>query len=432
MEQARRKGTAFGTPYWDEGVDRATTTPVAELPASADLVVIGGGYTGLNAALAAAKAGLDVVVLDREHPGTGASGRNGGHVSTSMKPGLDELSAKVGKAKARAILSLGFSAVSYLNGLIADEGIDCQLENCGHFTGAHKPSAMAGLKAWAEEQRALGNPVEIVSKEDQRAYCGSDHFHGGVFMPAWQSIHPGRYVNGLAMRVIAAGARVFSGQDVVGLSQSAAGVEVALAGGATIRARSVVVATNAHTGPITPRLRRQIIPIASVQIATERLDPELVRRLHPRRAMSYDSRRLVTYTRPSPDGTRVLVGSRVRFTPGDPEASRAPMHARMERFFPELAGVRSDYLWGGLVGYTFDHLPHIGTDGAIHHAMGYCGTGVAMASYFGHLLGRRVAGETDTVTPLDGMPFASAPFYRGEPWFLPFAFAWYAFKDRFG
>lgn len=102
------------------------------------------------------------------------------------------------------------------------------------------------------------------------------------------------------------------------------------------------------------------------------------------------SRRLVTYTRPSPDGTRVLVG------------------------------------------YTFDHLPHIGTDGAIHQAMGYCGTGVAMASYFGHLLGRLVAGETDTVTPLDGMPFASAPFYRGEPWSLPFAFAWYAFKDRFG
>lgn len=432
MKLARQKGTAFGTPYWDEGVGMATTTPVMELPASADLLVVGAGYTGLNAALAAAKVGLDVIVLDRELPGSGASGRNGGHVSTSMKPGLDELSAKVGKEKARAILSLGKSAVSYLNDMIAEEGIDCQLENCGHFTGAHKPSAMAGLRAWADEQRTLGNPVKMVAQQDQRAYCGSDHFHGGVFMPAWQSIHPGHYVNGLVKRVLATGVRIFSGQDVVGLTQSAAGADVALASGATIRARSVVVATNAHTGPMAPRLRRQIIPIASVQIATERLDPELVQQLHPRRAMSYDSRRLVTYTRPSPDGARVLVGSRVPFTPGNPEASRAPMHARMERLFPELAGVRSDYLWGGLVGYTFDHLPHIGTDGAIHHAMGYCGTGVAMASYFGHLLGRRVAGDTTTKTALDGMPFASAPFYRGEPWFLPFAFAWYAFKDRFG
>lgn len=432
MDQARQPSTSFGTPYWDEGIDKAETTPVTELPASADLVVIGAGYTGLNAALAATRAGLDVVVLDREHPGSGASGRNGGHVSTSMKPGLEELSAKVGKAKARDILSLGFSAVSYLNRLIADEGIDCQLENCGHFTGAHKPSAMAGLKAWAEEQRWLGNPVEIIARDEQRAYCGSDHFHGGVFMPAWQSIHPGCYVNGLAARVLAAEAKVFAGQDVTELSQSAKGVEIVLAGGAKIRARSTIVATNAHTGPITPRLRRQVIPIASVQIATEKLDPELVRQLHPRRAMSYDSRRLVTYTRPSPDGTRILVGSRVRFTPGQPEVSRSQMHARMQRFFPELAGVRSDYLWDGLVGYTFDHLPHIGTDGAIHHAMGYCGTGVAMASYFGHLLGRRVAGDKDTTTPLDGMPYASAPFYRGEPWFLPFAFAWYGFKDRFG
>lgn len=102
----------------------------------------------------------------------------------------------------------------------------------------------------------------------------------------------------------------------------------------------------------------------------------------------------------------------------------------MERFFPELRGVRSDYLWGGLIGYTFDHLPHIGTDGVVHQAMGYCGTGVAMASHLGHLLGRRVAGNRHAMTtPLDGMPFA--PLYHGRPWFLPFAFAWYGFKDRF-
>lgn len=432
MNDARQPSSSFGVPYWDEGVDKVRTTPPTELPASADVAVVGVGYTGLNAALAATKAGLDVVVLDREQPGSAASGRNGGHVSTSMKPGLAELSAKFGQPRAKEILGLGFSAVAYLNTLIAEEGIDCQLENCGHFTGAHKPSAMAGLDAWAAEQRSLGNPVEVVRKDDQRAYCGSDHFHGGVFMPAWQSVHPGRYVNGLAKRVMEAGARIFVGQNAVSLAQSAKGVDIGLSSGTTLRARSVVITTNAHTGPVTPRLRRQIIPIASVQIATEQLDPALVTQLHPRRAMSYDSRRLVTYTRPSPDGTRVLVGSRVRFVPGQAEASRREMHERMERFFPELRGVRSDYLWGGLVGYTFNHLPHIGTDGAIHHAMGYCGTGVAMASYFGHLLGRRVAGDKGTLTPLDGMPFASMPFYRGEPWFLPFAFAWYAFKDRFG
>ncbi|WP_246741035.1 NAD(P)/FAD-dependent oxidoreductase [Mesorhizobium sp. NZP2298] len=407
--------------------------PATDPPKSADLVVVGAGYTGLNAALAAAKAGLDVVVLDREHPGSAASGRNGGHISTSMKPGLAELSARIGETQARQVLGIGFSAVRYLNQLIAQEGIDCHLETCGHFTGAHKPSAMTGLAAWAEEQQSLGNPVELVRKQDQRSYCGTDHFHGGVFMPAWQSLHPGRYVAGLTERVMATGARIHGAQEVVSLAQSASGVQVGLAGGAAIRARSVIVATNAQTGPATPRLRRQIIPIASVQIATEALDKALVAELHPRRAMSYDSRRLVTYTRPSPDGTRVLVGSRVRFRPGDPEASRHKMHARMERFFPELRGVRSQYLWGGLVGYTFDHLPHIGSDGAVHHAMGYCGTGVAMASYFGNVLGRRAAGEgNETLTPLDGMPFASAPFYRGRPWFLPFAFAWYAFKDRFG
>lgn len=428
MDATRQPAAAFGRPYWDEGVALPATTS-GPLPATADLVVIGAGYTGLNAALTAARAGLDVVVIDSEAPGNAASGRNGGHVSTSMKPGLAELTERFGAETARAILGLGKAAVAHLNRVIADERIDCALETCGHFTGAHKPAALAGLHAWAAEQRDLGNPVEPVQRAEQQAYVGSEHFHGGIFMPAWQSLHPGRYVAGLAS-VVLRHARIYSGQEAVGLTQAANGATVTLRNGRVLRARSAIVATNAMTGAIAPRLRRQIIPIASVQIATELLDPALVRRLHPRRAMSYDSRRLVTYTRPSPDGTRVLVGSRVRFVPGNPEASRARMHRRMEMFFPELAGIRSDYLWGGLVGYTFNHLPHVGTEGVIHHAAGYCGTGVAMASYLGSLVGCRAAGIA-APTPLDAMPFASAPFYNGRPWFLPFAFAWYGLLDRF-
>lgn len=425
----RHPAADFGVPYWTSGIAHAPVTDGA-LPDSADVVVIGAGYTGLNAALAAARAGSDVVVLDRETPGNSASGRNGGHVSTSMKPGLGELCAKLGADRARAILGLGRLAVSYLDDLVEGENLDCDYEQCGHFTGAHKPSALKGLQGWAEEQRDLGNPVDEVARADQHAYIGSDHFHGGIFMPNWKSVHPGKYVVALAGRV-ADHARLFADQNVSCLSREGGGVAVTLASGHVIRAKTAIVATNAQTGAITPALRRRVIPIASVQIATETLDPDLVARLHPRRAMSYDSRRLVTYTRPSPDGCRVLVGSRVRFRPGAAESSRFQMHRKMEMFFPELSGVQSDFVWGGLVGYTFDHLPQVGNDGPIHYAMGYCGTGVAMASYLGNLIGQRAAGLPDCDTPLDGLPVQTLPLYNGRPWFLPFAIGWYRFLDQF-
>lgn len=427
---ADQPAKAFGTPYWAEGVTPAVTS-TGPIPDSADLVVIGAGYTGLNAALDAARARQSVIVLDRETPGNSASGRNGGHVSTSMKPGLAELSHHLGADRARAILGLGQEAVAHLDALIAREGLVCDYETCGHFTGAHKPSALAGLKVFAQEQRSLGNPVDEVTRADQRAYVGSDHFHGGIYMPKWKSLHPGKYAQALAEKV-AAVAGLYGHQTVASVDKVADGVEVALASGRKIRAKAAIIATNAHTGALSRPLRRRLMPIASVQIATEKLDPALVARLHPRRAMSYDSRRLVTYTRPSPDGSRVLVGGRVNFTPGNVEASRAAMKQRLTMFFPELAKVKTDYLWGGLVGYTFDHLPQIGSDGPIHFAMGYCGTGVAMASYLGARLGQRVSGAPGgEPTPLDGMPAKSVPFYDGNPWFLPFAFAWYGLQDRY-
>lgn len=425
-----RLSADFGRPYWAEGVIPARTTE-GPVPKSADLVVVGAGYTGLNAALAAANAGQSVVVLDREAPGSSASGRNGGHVSTSMKPGLAELSKKVGPEKARAILSLGLEAVAHLDALIDREAIDCDYETCGHFTGAHKPSALEGLKAWADEQRDIGNPIDVVDRSDQRGYVGSDHFHGGVYMPRWKSLHPGKYVNALADRV-ARLAAVHGQQTVSGIEKRGSGATVRLASGNEIAARNVVIATNAQTGALSRDLRRRLMPIASVQIATEPLDPDLVAKLHPRRAMSYDSRRLVTYTRPSPDGRRVLLGGRVRFVPGRSASSRSEMHRRLAAFFPELAKTKTEFLWGGLVGYTFDHLPQIGSDGPIHYAMGYCGTGVAMASYMGARIGQRVSGEPGgEPTPLDGMPARSVPLYDGDPWFLPLAVGWYAMLDRF-
>jgi glycine/D-amino acid oxidase-like deaminating enzyme len=430
-DPARFRPADFGRPYWAEAIPGPPPpADPARLPASADVVVVGAGYTGLNAALAAARAGLDVVVIDRDYPGAGASGRNGGHVSSSMKPEEAELARHVGAERAREVLSLGPAAQAYLNRLIAEERIDCDLETPGHFMGAHKPGAVAGLKAWAEGQRALGTPVQWVERADQRAIVGSDHFHGGVLMPSWQSLHPGKYVAGLAARVEAAGVRIFPGVALLSVARGRERVELSLVGGRRITARHAILGMNAHVGSAAPDLRRQVIPIASVQVSTVPLDPGLVRRLHPRRAMVYDSRRLVTYSRVSPDGTRILVGSRVPFTFGQPQRSRAAMQARMARVFPELSETPTGHIWGGLVAYTPDHLPHIGSDDGLHHAMGYCGTGVAMASYLGHLLGRRAAGEEAT-TALDEVAGAGLKLYNGRPWFLPAVMAWYGFEDRF-
>jgi glycine/D-amino acid oxidase-like deaminating enzyme len=177
-------------------------------------------------------------------------------------------------------------------------------------------------------------------------------------------------------------------------------------------------------------MRRRVIPIGSYVIATEALDPALVDRLIPRNRIVSDTRKVVYYYRASPDRRRILFGGRVSLSETDPRRSGPKLHADLAGIFPELAKTRISHSWCGFVAYTFDELAHIGRHDGMHYAMGYCGSGVGMASYLGMRLGQQVLGLAEGATAFDDLPFQTRPFYSGNPWFLAPSVLFYRWRDR--
>jgi glycine/D-amino acid oxidase-like deaminating enzyme len=171
-----------------------------------------------------------------------------------------------------------------------------------------------------------------------------------------------------------------------------------------VAAKQVLVATNGYTGKLVPWLQRRVIPIGSYIIATESLAGDVMARLMPKKRVTSDSRKVVYYYRPSPDGRRSLFGGRVSYNETDPRVSGPLLHAAMTNIFPELAKTRITHSWYGFVAYTFDELMHIGEREGMFYAMGHCGSGVSMASYLGMRLGQKVLGRAEGQTAFDRDP----------------------------
>ncbi len=416
------------TPYWWDQVPRPALAAV-ELPAAADVLIIGSGYTGLNAALQTARGGRRTIVLDAEDAGWGCSTRNGGQISTSIKPGFDELARRHGPDRAAALIREGFSSLAWLGEFIAAEQIDCDFRIAGRFHAAHNPAQYEMLARRAASQpKGLEAPVEMVPRAEQRRELGTDTYFGGAVYTRHAAVDPARYHQGLLDRVIAAGATVVTQCKATGIAAEGQGFRVTTPRG-TIVARDVVVATNGYTGPATGWLRRRVIPIGSYIIATEELPEALMARLMPRNRIVSDTRKIVFYYRASPDRRRILFGGRVSHDETDPRVSGPLLHADMVKLFPELAATRISHSWCGFVAYTFDELMHVGRHEGVHYAMGYCGSGVGMASYLGMRLGQQVLGLAQGRTAFDGLSFPTRPFYTGNPWFLAPSIRYYRWRD---
>ncbi|MEO0819648.1 MAG: FAD-binding oxidoreductase [Pseudomonadota bacterium] len=398
-------------------------------PAAADVVVIGSGYTGLNAALETARAGRHTVVLEAGDAGGGCSTRNGGQISTSVKPEVEALARRHGQARAEAVRQAGLDALDWIETLVAREGLDCDFAKTGRFHAAHTPAAYEALARSAEAGPKCGAvEAAAVPRAEIRSELGTDLYFGGVVYARHAALHPAKYHRGLLERVLAAGAEVVPHTAALAIERDGRAFRVATPSG-EIRARDVVVATNGYTSALTPWLRRRVIPIGSYIIATEPLEPALMDRLFPTGRVTSDTRKVVYYFRASPDRRRVVFGGRVAAAETDPRASAPLLHAELTRIFPELAGTKVSHSWLGFVAYTFDEIAHTGCHEGIHYAMGYCGSGVSMASFLGMRMGQKVLGLKEGRTPFDDLPFPTRPLYHGRPWFLPAAVAFYRWRD---
>lgn len=417
--------------YWTAAAP-LPAPPAAPLPAAVDVLVVGGGYTGLSAARETASAGRRTLVLDRGAIGGGCSGMNGGQVAYSFKPGLTELTQRHGAELGLRVALEARHALDYLRDLIERERLDCDWQPRGTFVGAHTPRALRALCAEAARPPdLLGQRISIIARADVRTEIASERYHGGAIYHDDASVHPAKLLHALFGRAVAAGAECHDHCEVLHISRSASGFEVETSRG-RLRARRILIATNGYSGPVSPWHRRRVIPIGSYQIATEPLGIERVRELIPNFRNVGDTRRVVIYLRPSPDGTRILFGGRAAL--GETDASRVVprLLAMMTDVFPSLAGVTATHAWMGFVGFTFDTMPHIGERDGLYHCLGYCGQGVPTATYFGMRVGQQMADKREGRTALDGLPFPSRPFYYGKPWFLAPSILAYRALDRLG
>jgi len=413
-------------PFWWE--DFAPTTEGSTAPPdSADVVVVGSGYGGLSAALELKRSGVDAIVLEAEKFGQGASTRNGGAISGGVNVGKG-ISGR--EQAALEMLSDGAESMRHLETIIAREAIDCRYRHAGRFVGAWTPDHYDALAKKVETlNQNTDSGARMVPRERQREEIGSDFYYGGTVVERAAQLHPALYYKGLLAAVRRAGVRMSAGIKVERIRREADGFAVETSQG-PIRARHVAIATNGYTGEATPQLRRRLVPVASHIIATEELPEDLAHGLNPKWRSLSNTCRILCYYRLSPDGRRMIFGGRARFTPVDPTVSSRILHRFMTDRFPQLKGVKLTHAWNGNVAFTFDGAPHMGVMDGLHYALGCNGSGVAMLSYLGYQTARKIVGGSNRVCAFDRAEFPTAPFYTGNPWFLPIVGGWYRLRDR--
>lgn len=424
------------TPLWWDDAQPLDLTPRndngglhnSSLPNRVDVAVIGSGYTGLNAALETVRGGRSTLVLDAEQAGWGCSSRNGGQISTSIKPSIEKLAKKFGVERAVAIHREGQSALEWIADFIHSEAIDCDFSHVGRFHAAHTPAHYEMLAQEAKRNTVETAGVEMIPRSEQRKELGSNAYFGGALYPNHASLHPAKYHSELLKRVLNAGATVLAHTPVLQIEKTSDGYILTTNRGSVV-ARDVVVATNGYSGKILPWLRRRIIPIGSYIIATEVLPEALVNDLFPKNRIASDTCRVVYYYRASPDRRRIVFGGRVSARETDPKLSAPALYKDMTRIFPELRDYKISHSWAGTVAYSFDTLAHCGRHDGMYYAASYCGSGVSMASYLGMRTGKRILGLESGKTAFDDLPFPTRPLYYGTPWFLPATVAWYRWCD---
>lgn len=411
--------------FWTEDAPPADRAP-APLPDRCDVAIVGGGYTGLAAARALARHGASVVVLERHTVGWGASGRNGGFVLPGYKPDVAVLARRLGLDEARRLFGLSLEAVDSLERLIRDENIACDYARCGWITLAARPGHLRALEKDARFLReSVHYETTVLGPRDLEAEIGSFRYHGGLLDPGAGSLHPGRYVRGLAEAAERAGAMIAEGSAVQSVRYHGKSAILQTDWG-PVRARDVLVATNGYTEPAFPDLQSRVVPVGSYIVASARLDAGFAERLVPRGRVFSDTKNLLYYFRLTPDG-RMLFGGRAAFTPLTVRQAAKVLARGMVEVFPELKGVDVEYAWEGKVAFALDQMPHAGRLGSLHYSLAYAGHGVAMSTWLGTRMGDALAGAG----PLPSLStrFHPVPFYRGRPWFLPLVGAYYRLKD---
>ena len=407
----------------------APATTRLEERGGADFAIVGAGYTGLACALALAEGGRSVIVLEAHEIGHGASGRNGGQVIPGLKHDPDDLVARYGREHGEALVRLAGGAADRVFALIAKHGIECSARQCGWIQPVHSAAAARTVVSRCRQWASRHAPVELLAGQRLAALLGTEHYRAGWLDRRGGVLHPLAYARGLARAALKVGVRIHTGTPVNEIVHH--GDEwAAVTPRGEARARRLVLATDAYSGPLWPELVTNQVVVTSVQTATEPLSDAIRATILPGGTAASDTRKLVYYFRLDGDG-RFIMGGRGSATDRVSHGVYAALRRVATRMYPALTGVPWPYRWYGRVGITRDWLPHLAELApGVWTVLGYCGRGVAMATTMGLVLGDMLNGGHRLAYPAAALKPIPLHALRGPA--LQAGIAYYRLRDTLG
>ncbi len=397
----------------------------------ADVCIVGGGFTGLSAALHLAQAGFDVVLLEAHRIGWGASGRNGGQLGTGQRKEQPELEAEFGLPQAKAMWDIATESVELVKNLIETNTIACDLKP-GIIHANHRARFDTETALYAEHMREIyGHPITYLSPSELREEVKSPRYSGGTYDPVAAHLHPLKFAQGLAEAAEAAGARFYELSEVIAIDQGPHARTKVKTRSGDVNARHVLLACNGYLNDLEPSIGAKVMPINNFIIATEPLDAEIASGILANDYAVADSKFVVNYFRFS-DDKRLLFGGGESYGYRFPKDIKGFVRRAMVDIFPQTKDLRIDYGWGGTLAITMNRLPHLKrVTSSTYSASGYSGHGVGMATMSGKIIADAIAGDAskfDVMAAIQAKDFPGRGAMR-QP-LLVAAMLWYALRDR--
>ncbi|RRI05537.1 FAD-binding oxidoreductase [Mesorhizobium tamadayense] len=421
----------FSDPVWRKPNTAAAFQSELSAGGTLDAVIVGGGIMGLSTALHAARAGLSVQVLDAGAIGQGASGLNGGQVIPGLKYDPEWLVRHFGKERGEALVDFAASTADAVFDLIRDEKLEVPFTRNGWIQAAHTETALKAAANRDRQWRTRGADVELLGRTEIAAMTGARGYLGGWLDRRAGVIDPLSYTAELARIAASAGAKIAERQKVVKLGREVGLWRVSTQGGAELRAKSVVLATNAYTDGLLPGLAQTIVPLHSFQIATVPLPAELASMILPGGQAVSDSRRILIYYRKSAD-SRLVLGGRGRMALPSSAADWAHLERALLRLYPVLEGITIEKRWFGRVAMTPDHLPHLHEPEKGLLAVAGCqGRGVGLMSALGKRVANYLASSDARQLPFPLTPIRPIPFHAFRQIGVAATITWYRMLDAF-
>lgn len=398
---------------------------------SADVCVIGAGFTGISAALQLSENGFKVIVLEGERIGFGASGRNGGQIVNGYSRDLEVIAKRYGQNKADALGKMSLEGGQIIRERVAKYGIQCDLVDGGFFAAFTEKQVreMAHVKAHWEKHGHTG--LEMVSKAEVGRYVKADRYVGGMIDRLGGHIHPLNLVLGEAAAVESLGGKIYENSRVTGVEFGANPVVTTAQGRVT--AKYVLVCGNAYLGGMLPKITDKMMPVSSQVMATEPLDAKLIEELLPANYCVEDANYVLDYYRRTADN-RLLYGGGIGYGGQDPANLTGVIRPNMLKTFPQLKNVKIDFAWSGNFALTLTRIPHMGKlSDNVYFSHGDSGHGVTTTHLLGKILGEAVSGHAsrfDVWSSLTAYPFPGGRTFR-VPLTMLGAW-WYGLRDRLG